>query len=226
MKGALKLVLVLGFFCMSVSTSYAELPWQFGEHTRYMVMGDSLGSGYGALPQTKGYAYQLYQSGTYDQVPNTLFCNASVIGVTSHDVLANQVPQAYVFRPDIVTLTVGGNDLAAIMTGADPETVLTEFQENLTAILYHLVIELGATVYISNLYVIDKIPGADSIVPIFNQIVEGVAAGYGVSVADIFSQFQDKQGLLLIERKGASPLEIHPTNAGHTVIAKAFADAM
>ncbi|NOR50224.1 MAG: hypothetical protein GQ530_04220 [Desulfuromonadales bacterium] len=103
---------------------------------------------------------------------------------------------------------------------------MPEFQANLTAILYHLVIELRATVYISNLYVIDRIPGAEQIIPIFNQIVAGVANGYGVAVADIYSPFQDKKGLLLIERKGASPVEIHPTNAGHTAIAKAFAEVM
>jgi len=227
MKGIVSLVLMLGLFTMSVNTSHAELPWQFAEHTRYLVMGDSLGSGYGAIPQTRGYAYQLYKNGAFDTLPNTLFCNASVIGVTSADVLTNQVPQAYVFRPDVVTLTVGGNDLAKIMEGADPELVLAEFQDNLTAILYHLVIELRATVYIANLYVIDGIPGADMIVPVFNQIVGGVAAGFGgVAVADLYSQFQDKKGLLLVERNGASPLEIHPTNAGHTAIAKAFIDAM
>ena len=226
MKVILTLALSLGIFCMNVSTSHAELPWEFEEHTRYMVMGDSLGSGYGALPQTKGYAYQLYKRGIVDKMPNTLFCNASVIGVTSADVLANQVPQASVFKPDVITLTVGGNDLAKIMTGADPELVLTEFQDNLTAILYHLVIELRATVYIANLYVIDRIPGAELTIPIFNQIVAGVAGGFGVAVADIHRPFQKAEGLLLIERQGASLMEIHPTNAGHTVIAKAFARVM
>lgn len=227
MKGILSLILMLGVFSIGVKASHAELPWQFAEHTRYMVMGDSLGSGYGAIPQTSGYAYQLYKKGAFDQQPNTLFCNASVIGVTSADVLANQVPQAFVFRPDVVTLTVGGNDLAKIIEGADPFSVLMEFQDNLTKILYQLVIELGTTVYIANLYVIDEIPNADIIVPAFNQIVEGVAAGFGnVAVADLQSPFQARHGLLLIERNGASPLEIHPTNAGHTAIAKAFLDAM
>lgn len=204
----------------------AELPWQFDQHTRFMVMGDSLGSGYGALPQTRGYAYQLYRSGRINGLTNTLFCNASVIGVTSADVLNNQIPQAYVFRPDVVTLTVGGNDLAKILAGANPDDVLFEFQNNLATILHHLVIEMGATVYIANLYVIDDIPGAEMIIPIFNQIVAGVAGSYGVSVADIYSQFEGRQGLLLIDRQGATPLEIHPTNAGHTVIANTFADLM
>lgn len=226
MKRLMSMVMMAGLLALSVNTGHAELPWQFAEHTRYMVMGDSLGSGYGAIPQTNGYAYQLYRSGIFDQVPRTLFCNASVIGVTSADVLANQVPQAFVFKPDIVTLTVGGNDLAKIMAGADPQAVLTEFQENLTQILYALVIGLNSKVYIANLYVIEDIPQADFIVPLFNGIVAGVASGFGnVSVADLYGEFQDQQGLLLIERNGAAALEIHPSNAGHTAIAKAFIKA-
>lgn len=226
MKWTTLLALVLGVFSVYPNKSNAELPWQFAEHTRYMVMGDSLGSGYGATPQTKGYAYQLYQAGVYNRTPHTLFCNASVIGVTSADVLKYQVPQAYVFKPDVVTLTVGGNDLVKIMEGADVDTVLDTFQNNLTEILYHLVVELRATVYVANLYVVDKITSADIIVPVFNQIVEGVAASYGVSVADTYSHFHGKEGLLLNSRNGASTLEIHPSNAGHTVIAKAFVEAL
>jgi len=211
---------------MSAGTGNAEFPWQYDEHTRYMVMGDSLGSGYGAIPQTNGYAFELYREGIVDQIAHTLFCNASVIGVTSADVLANQVPQAYVFHPDIVTLTVGGNDLARIMEGADAGQVLSEFQENLNAILYRLVVDLGTTVYIANLYVIDKIPGADMIIPVFNQIVAGVAGSYGVAVADVYGAFQDRSGLLVIDKPGASPTEVHPTNAGHKAIADAFASVM
>lgn len=227
MKGLLSVVMMSGVLAMSAHTSHAELPWQFAGHTRYMVMGDSLGSGYGALPQTGGYAYQLYRTGLFDKVPRTLFCNASVIGVTSADVLVNQVPQAFVFRPDVVTLTVGGNDLAKILAGVDAQTVLEEFQENLTRILYALAIELHTKVYIANLYVIDEIPGADFVVPMFNSIVSGVASGFGdVYVADVYSQFQGGGGLLLIERNGAAPLEVHPTNAGHTAIAKAFIEAV
>ena len=64
-------VLVLG----AAMPAAAELPWQFDEHTRYMALGDSLTAGYGAIPQTNGYAYVLYKTGAVDSVPNTLFTN-------------------------------------------------------------------------------------------------------------------------------------------------------
>ncbi|HEY5974534.1 MAG TPA: SGNH/GDSL hydrolase family protein [Geobacteraceae bacterium] len=206
----------------------AELPWQFDNHTRYMAMGDSLSAGYGAIPATEGFVYLLYRSAVFDTVPNTLFCNAGVPGATSSDVLAHQVPQAIRdFRPTVITLTVGGNDLVRIMDGADPATVLQEFQDNLVQIFLALrsAPELQNTrIYIGNLYSIPEIPASEVIVPIFNQIVAGVAANFGVGVADVYSAFQGRSGLLLVERHGADPLQIHPTNAGYRAMARAFED--
>jgi lysophospholipase L1-like esterase len=202
----------------------AELPWQFDQHTRYMALGDSLAAGYGAIPATEGYVYLLYRSGVFDTIPNTLLTNAGVIGATSQHVLDDQVPQAIeAFAPTVITLTVGGNDLFTIFNGADPSVVLANFQANLIQTLGTLRSALPNTkIYMSNLYTISEIPGADTIVPLINLIISNVAGFYGVPVADVYSAFLGKKGLLLIERHGASPLEVHPTNAGYRVIAEAF----
>ena len=202
----------------------AELPWQFDQHTRYMALGDSLTAGYGAVPATQGYVYLLYDSGVFDTAPNTILSNAGVPGTTSQHVLDHQVPQAIqAFQPTVVTITVGGNDLLRILNGADPAAVLADFQFNLAQILGQLRPTLPNTrIYISNLYSISEIPGADFIVPIFNSIVAGVAGAYGVPVADVYGEFLGKKGLLLINRNGAGQFEVHPTNAGHRSIADAF----
>ncbi len=226
-----KFMMMVATVCLLVPAAVrAELPWQFDAHTRYMAMGDSLTAGYGAIPATEGFVYLLYRSGVFDTVPNTLFCNAGVPGATSSDVLAYQVPQAIRdFRPGVITLTVGGNDLWRIMEGADPTVVLQEFQNNLVQILLALrsAPELQNTrIYIGNLYSIPEIPASEAIVPIFNQIVAGVAANFGVTVADVYSAFHGKSGLLLVERQGAEPYQIHPTNAGYRVMARAFEDAI
>lgn len=208
---------------MAVPAS-ADLPWQFANDTRYMALGDSLVAGYGAIPATQGYVYLLYKEGAFDKVTNTLFSNAGVPGVTSKQVLDHQVPQAIeAFHPTVITLTVGGNDLLRIMKGESAGQVLSEFQANLTLILLNLRTALPNTrIYISNLYTIPQIPGADQVVPIFNQIVAGVAGAFNVPVADVYSAFQGRHGLLLIERPGAAPDEVHPTNAGYEVMARAF----
>jgi len=205
----------------------ADLPWQFGNNTRYMALGDSLVAGYGAVPATQGYVYLLYKEGTFDKVTNTLLSNAGVPGVTSRQVLEHQVPQAIEsFRPTVITLTVGGNDLLRILKGANAGQVLSEFQTNFTLILQNLRAALpDARIVVSNLYTIPQIPGADQVVPVFNQIVAGVASAFNVPVADVYSAFLGRHGLLLIERPGAAPDEVHPTNAGYRVIARAFETA-
>jgi lysophospholipase L1-like esterase len=166
----------------------------------------------------------------FDTVPNTIFCNAGVPGATSSDVLAHQVPQAINdFRPGVITLTVGGNDLVRIMDGADPAKVLQDFQSNLVQIFLALrsATELQNTkIYVSNLYSIPEIPASEVIVPVFNEIVAGVAANFGVTVADVYSAFHGKNGLLLVERHGADPLQIHPTNAGYRAMERAFEDVI
>src|SRR5712692_1854432 len=207
----------------------AEQPWTFSDNTRYLALGDSLAAGYGAVPTTQGYAYLLYQGGTYDKANNTIFADAAVPGATSSDVLRYQVPQAVnFFQPHVVTLSVGGNDLLAILGGGDPAQILTQFQANLAQILCGLRAGLPqARVYIQNLYdipeITSQVPGGLQAILACNAIVAGVAQACGASVADVYSAFSGQTGLLLIARNGASQFEVHPTNAGYREIAKAFA---
>lgn len=202
----------------------AELPWQVEQHSRYMALGDSLTAGYGAIPATQGYVYLLYQSGVFDTVPNTTLCNAGVPGATSQDVLEYQVPQAIErFRPTVITITIGGNDLLSILTGSNPSQVIGAFKENLTQILTLLRVGLpDAKIYINNLYAIPEIPASEIIVPFFNKVLTQVADDFGVPVADVYGAFQGREGLLLIERRGAAPDQVHPTNAGYRAMAEAF----
>jgi lysophospholipase L1-like esterase len=203
--------------------------FSFSNNTRYLALGDSLAAGFGALPATRGYAYLLYGKGVYDTEINTTFANAAVPGATSSDVLTYQVPQAIqIFRPHVITLSVGGNDLLRILRGADPVQVLTEFQGNLGQILCGLRAGLPQTrVYIHNLFdipeITEGIPGALQVILQFNAIVAGVAQACGAAgVADVFSAFLGRQDLLIIDRKHHEPFEVHPTNAGYRVIADAF----
>jgi lysophospholipase L1-like esterase len=215
----------LVFSLAMVAPAAADLPWEFDNNTRYMALGDSLVAGYGAVPATQGYVYLLYKDGVFDTTTNTLLSNAGVPGVTSLQVLDHQVPQAIeAFRPTVITLTVGGNDLLRILKeDADVGQVLNDFQTNFTQILKNLRTTLpNARIVVSNLYTIPQIPGADQVVPIFNQIVTGVAGAFNVPVADVYSAFHGRDGLLLIERPGAATYEVHPTNAGYRVMAQAF----
>ena len=218
--------------------------------TRYAALGDSVAAGFKAQPATNGYTYLLYQNGAFDRLSNTLFNNLSSVGATSKHVLDHQVPQALIsaveggFRPDYVTLTVGGNDAAAIQryaaTNPSPldlqlfiQATITAYAQNLGAIFLALTTELpNVKIFVGNHYSVPEIeallPGADLVLAAFNQAVQAAAAPFAgrVFVVDAYSAFLDREGLLLIDRRGASLFEVHLTNAGHRVMAQAFADSI
>lgn len=214
--------------------AFAELPWQHNEHTRFLALGDSLTAGYGADPTLNGYAYQLYKQGVFDKPVHTLFANAAVPGTTSSDVRNYQLPQVERFYPDVIVMTVGGNDLIAVLEGrSDPVSAIGIFQENLTQTLLSLCQRAKVpNIYASNIYNITELGAqVNYVVSLFNQVTEGVIAGVAasgcpVNLADVNSAFAGRKGLLLIERNGADSFEVHLTNAGHKVMADAFKKAI
>lgn len=243
-------VAVLGLVTLPAPAPVAaQSPQQLAaDATRYMALGDSLAAGYKAQPVTQGYAYLLYRTGVFDRMPHTLFNNAAVVGATSLDVLLYQVPQALItageggFQPQFITLSVGGNDLAAILRFAaanptgDLETVINDalhaYTTNLIAILQQLSLGLpGVQIFVANQYSVPEIemalPDGDLLLLGFNQALAGVLAGFpNAHLVDVHSAFLGRNGLLLIDRRGAGPFEVHLTNAGHRVMAQAFADAL
>ena len=229
-----RLIAALGLAALVLSAAVqAQQPWTLSDNLRYLAMGDSLTAGYGATPVTNGYAYLLYQEGAYDSMNNTSFANAAVPGATSQQVLNYQVPEAtQIFQPNVITMTVGGNDLLAILQGANPSQVLQAFQSNMTMILMQLCSGLpSARIYVANLYSIHDFPvPTDPAVDGFNQVLTGVVGfangsfcGGRVKIADVHWAFAGtQQGLLLINRNNAGQFEVHPSNAGYRAMAQAF----
>lgn len=230
-------IAVLGLVVLLMAPAAWAQSWvSFDDHTRYMALGDSLSAGYAAHPATQGFVYQLYQSGVIDNMNHTLFCDAGVPGALSQDVLAYQVPQVGLFFSNtgtpyrkVITLTVGGNDLIQIIAGADANEVITQLAGNLAAILGTLATKFpDAHVYVANQY--DPrlgVPGEALLIATVNQVIAQVVGLFPTAtVVDIFSAFDGRSGLLLVEKRGAEPDQIHPTDAGYGVMAKAFADAI
>jgi lysophospholipase L1-like esterase len=206
--------------------------------TRYMAMGDSIAAGFRAQPATNGYAFLLYQNGAFDRISHTVFNDIAAVGATSDDVLKFQVPQVKIsaergaFVPQFITLTVGGNDIAALATNPDP-LALQKYTANLTAILGQLIGALPtAKIFVGNQYIVPELeavfPDGAAVVGLFNlatkQVVE-MFPGHAYLV-DVHGAFLDRNGLLLIERHGASQFEVHLTNAGHRAMATAFAEVI
>lgn len=238
MLKTLRICLLIVF--TAAGAARAELPWDFADNTRYVALGDSLAAGYGAFPVTLGYTYLLYHGGAYDKLVNTSFANFAMPGATSKDVLDFQVPQVLAvndaFPPHVVTLSVGGNDLLALLGPVPPTpeqagAVIAAFAGNLFNTLAQLCGVPGLrNIYVSNLYDIENFPfDITLIIAAFNQTVDNVVAvansvcANRIKVADVHAAFSgNQQGLLLINRRGADQFEVHPSNAGYRAMAEAF----
>lgn len=222
------------------ATGLARLP-AVEATVRYMALGDSIAAGYKALPATSGYAYQLYLDRAFGSITTVFFDNASVPGATSSDLLNFQLPQVARFDPNVVTISIGGNDLLALLASPDPfaalPEVLEKFSQNLGGSLALLCkgMDAGGRIFIHNLYEIPQIALSVQAVPVFNSVLARTVAGVAffspdckdkaLAVADVYNAFLGKHGLLLIERylkRGIEVLEVHPTNKGHRVIEDAF----
>jgi lysophospholipase L1-like esterase len=218
--------------------------------TRYMAMGDSIAAGFKAQPATNGYPFLLYQNGAFDRISHTVFNDIAAVGATSDDVLKFQVPQVVIsaergaFVPQFITLTVGGNDIAAIrgLLATNPTPLelqafiaqtLMSYADNLTAILQQLIGALPTSkIFVGNQYIVPELealfPGGAAVVEAFNEATAGVVGAFPghAYLVDVHGAFLDRNGLLLIERHGASQFEVHLTNAGHRAMATAFAEVI
>ena len=220
----------------------------------YLAMGDSISAGEGAMPVTQGAIYRLYDQGVFGAKQDLDFSIIAIRAARTWEVLSYQVPEAICltgFQPSVVTITVGANDFFAgdtdlfgiaarsadivnrLLNGAsylDPRTGQARSCPGLP----------NVTVLIANNYTLpvpDPTLNAqlDLLARTYDQLLRGilsstvpVPAGSRVGIADLYTAFKDRNGLLLIQKKngitgpGSFDFEVHPTNAGHAAIAQAF----
>lgn len=152
-----------------------------------------------------------------------------------------------------VTLTIGGNDMAALLQPGSTGTVsatLATYQANLETILDQLIAALTndegqrtGDLIIANLY--NPYPGLseasplplsvnpDRDIPMVDEVTRALASARGIAVADLQSAFRGREAELTYVRFPYVffPLDLernfdfHPRPAGHRVIAESFAQA-
>jgi lysophospholipase L1-like esterase len=71
------------------------------------------------------------------------------------------------------------------------------------------------------------VPNEALLIATTNQVIAQVVGSFpSATVVDVFSTFDGRSGLLLVEKHRADQFQVHPTDAGYRVMAKAFADAI
>jgi lysophospholipase L1-like esterase len=186
----------------------APHPW-----SRYVALGDSFTEGFGdPEPRSPGGV-----RGWADRVAEELsvnhrdfaYANLAVRGRLLQQIIDDQVGPAIDLRPDLVTLSAGGNDI--VFRGGDPD----KLAERLDPAIGRLS-DTGATVVLftgpdwGNIPVFSHIRGK---VAIFNENLRTIAARHDGVVADLWTLRQ------LTDPRMWDPDRLHFSPLGHHTIA-------
>ena len=163
----------------------------------------------------------------------TRFVNLGVSGATVGSALAVQVPRAEVLAPDVVTVWLVVNDIAA---GAPVDAYETQLEE-----LVRRLRRGGASrVLVGNCPYLDRLPvylrwraagvlpqaeEANLIVDSYNSAIHRVVAAHDATLVDV------RAAGLAARRAGTEPALIardgfHPSTSGHRALAAAFTAAL
>lgn len=232
------LIVLMMALSLPMTTAFAHNDHKDHGKDTLVALGDSVPYGYNPNSANKRpakYAYPYLIGAKADVKVH----NLAVPGWQTDDLLAalesNKKFRKAVKRADYVTVQIGGNDFLEILRAAQAESKgnqkkfhkllqyklsKTDAFDNLSAIIKEIRSLTKARIVVYNLYnpfqVNDPLHQvADNYLPQLNAMYKDIADSYKrVSLADAYSAIDDKQAKYIF--KG----DIHPTKAGHMILAK------
>jgi lysophospholipase L1-like esterase len=188
-------------------------PW-----TRYVAIGDSFTEGIGdpepAVPGGfRGWADRVAEvlSETAEGGPQGFaYANLAIRGRLLDQILAEQVEAALELKPDLITISAGGNDV--IRPGSEPDDITRRYEEGLRRLVSD-----GATVVVftgpdpGRTPVLGRVRGKAAI---YNENVRALAVELGVRVADLWALAE------LRDPRMWAPDRLHFSPVGHHTIAR------
>ena len=154
----------------------------------YVALGDSTVYGEGANVPERNYVSRLYER-LRSVYPEARMVNLGVGGATGADVVNGQLGRAVALRPDLVTLSIGPND---ITKGRD----VREYERDIETILRTLLGETAAVLVVNlipDLTVTPRFRGREEATEVgrrvvrFNEALGRQARAYGVEVVDLYT---------------------------------------
>ena len=184
-------------------------PW-----SRYVALGDSFTEGIGDPEPTvpgghRGWAdrvAEVLSQGTEDFA----YANLAVRGKLIQQIIDEQLDPALALRPDLITISAGGNDV--IRPRTDPDEIAARFEyaiERLSRNHATIVIFTGVDVGFSPVF-----RGIRGKVAIYNENLRTIAKRYDCVVADqwALTEIQDQRMW--------SPDRLHLNSLGHHTVAR------
>jgi lysophospholipase L1-like esterase len=118
-----------------------------GEKLRYIAAGDSTSVGEGASDVSKSYTYRVADYlATAHEVE---YRNVGVIGDQTKDVIAKQLSAIIDYNPDVITISIGANDVTHFVDNS-------KIIENYKTIIKDLTDKTHAVIYITDVPRFDK----------------------------------------------------------------------
>jgi len=151
-------------------------PWR-----RYVALGDSFTEGIGdPVPGGhRGWADRVAEV-LAAQVDDFAYANLAVRGKLIAQIVADQIEPALALKPDLITISAGGNDV--IRPGTDPDQVAQQFEDaivRLSASGATIVVFTGIDTHFTPVF--RNIRGK---VAIYNENIRAIADRYDCVVAD------------------------------------------
>ncbi len=184
------------------------------EWKRFAVLGDSLAEGVGDT--TNGYFTLSWADRVAAELGVPAYLNLGTERLTARAVARDQLEQAVAWRPDLVAVIAGGNDVL----NADPD--LYETERALESI-YRRTRESGADVVAFTLMDPSSIFGDGRLarrIGALNSMIRHLAARVGVTLADLaIRPFGDERSIYSADLK-------HPNMRGHAIVASAVIESL
>ncbi|MBG6108181.1 SGNH/GDSL hydrolase family protein [Frigoribacterium sp. CG_9.8] len=190
-------------------------PW-----SRYVALGDSFTEGIGD-PQPKspggnrGWADRVAEE-LSEQTDDFAYANLAIRGRLLRQILDEQVDVALALRPDLISISAGGNDI--IRPNTDPDRLATILEAGVARLRKD-----GATVVLFNGPDIGMTPVLNRSrgkVAIYNENLHAIALRHDLVVADMWALRELKDPRMW------APDRLHFSPVGHTAIARMVLEAL
>jgi lysophospholipase L1-like esterase len=190
-------------------------PW-----TRYVAIGDSFTEGIGD-PEPgspgghRGWADRVAEV-LAEQTGDFAYANLAIRGRLLQQILDEQVEPALELKPDLISISAGGNDI--IRPGTDADEVAARFETGLARLS-----SSGATVVLFNGPDIGMTPVLGRVrgkVAIYNENLRYLAKKYDAVVADMWALRE------LADSQMWAPDRLHFSPIGHHTIARMVLEAL
>ncbi len=185
----------------------------------YIALGDSTAEGMGASKPERSYANIVYAS-LKERYRSTKYCNFARSGAILADVVENQLPKALEVSPDLITISVGANDIIRRTKSDDYERLLRKLLQTLQR-------ETDATVVISTIPDLSLTPSVPKLLRTYsrymanklNDIILRTAEDTNTVVVDVFN---DSRAVLKEFPEAVASDGWHPSDFGYALWANSI----